>query len=218
MKKTFIILLGLPIFTLGQQKEDQNVVQGSDLLMTRSTTRNTTIDGSPHIQKEFLQAKVKGYNKIYFLRYNAYEDEMEFKSENEILFLNKYDDLEISFNNLNKTYIFKEYIDEKGAVNRSYLVKLVDEPTKYSLYKKENITRSNGIDGLNSYQTSKNDYYERLKDTFIIEYKNKYYVFLANSKKLPEDFSELSKEYQKKNKLKIIETDLIRFINYLNER
>lgn len=218
MKKTFILLIATPVFVFTQQKEDNNFVQGSELLMSRTATKNTTIEGSPYLQKEFLQSKITGYRKNYALRYNVYQDEMEFMQNNEVLYLNKLENLEIHFPTLNKTYVLINYIDEKGLAVSHYFVRLTDNSMKYNLYKKENVTVISGIDGLNSYQKSKSDYYERQKDTYIIRYQDKTYNVPENIKKLDGELLMLSKDFTKNTKLKLTEPELIKWVNYLNAK
>ncbi|MCQ4036035.1 hypothetical protein [Kaistella montana] len=218
MKKTIIFLIATPFFVFAQQKEDHNVVQGSELLMSRKATKSNTIEGSPYLQKEFLQSQITGYSKKYFLRYNANQDEMEFMQDNEIQYLNKIENLEIHFPTLNKTYVLTNYIDGKGVAVSQYLVRLTDNPMKYNLYKKENIAVISGINGLNSYQKSQNDYYEKQKDTYVIKYQNKTYVVPDNVKKLDGELLILSKDFTKNNKLKLTEPEIIKWLNYLNSK
>lgn len=218
MKKALIFLIATPVFVFTQQKEDNNFVQGAELLMSRTAAKNNTIEGTPYLQKDFLQSQITGYRKNYFLRYNANQDEMEFRQNNEIMYLNKIENLEIHFPAINKTYVLINYIDEKGIAVSHYLVRLTDNPMKYNLYKKENITIISGIDGLNSYQNSKNDYYERQKDTYVIRYQDKTYNVPENIKKLDGELLMLSKDFTKNTKLKLTEPELIKWVNYLNEK
>lgn len=218
MKKLLIFLIATPSFVFTQQKEDNNFVQGSELLMSRTAVKNTSIEGSPYLQKEFLEAQISGYNKNHFLRYNANQDEMEFMQNNEVLYLNKLDNLEIHFLALNKTYVIINYVNERGSDVSEYFVKLTNNPMKYNLYKKENVKVISGIDGLNSYQTSKSNYYEKQKDTYIIQYQDKIYTVPENIKKLDGELLTLSEDFSKNNKLKSTETVLVKWVNYLNTK
>ena len=87
MKKLLILLLPCAVFS--QQKEDYNVVQGQDLLMTRKATTTIVVDGSPYIQKDYVPGRFANNSKSHLMRYNAYSDEMEFKQDGQILIANR---------------------------------------------------------------------------------------------------------------------------------
>ncbi len=213
MKKLFLLLI--PGTLWAQQKEDQNVVQGSDLLMSRKASANLKVDGSPYIQKDYETGTTTNSTKMYQIRYDAFADEMEFKQDGTILIANKI--IGQKFKLDNKTYTTIRYTNDKNDQTVGYLVELIANPGGYSLYKKELVTKIDAIQGLNSYQASKNSYYERQKDQFIISYDNKFYYVPSNARKFEGELKNLTDEYQKKNRLKLDEKGLIDFVNFINK-
>lgn len=75
-------------------------------IFNRPTTKYYLIDGNPYINsKNFETVKITGYNlNLENLRYNAYEDEMEFKVGEQLYYTKKVEGLVIDIPNLKKTY------------------------------------------------------------------------------------------------------------------
>lgn len=76
-------------------------------------------------------------NTVYKLRYNAFYDEIEIEHNGQILFLNKEENLEVFFRELNKNYVCLRYSDGKDNVF-GYLA-VVYQGQKYKVLVKENV-------------------------------------------------------------------------------
>lgn len=214
MKK--LILLLIPISVYCQNNNDYQAVQGKDLLMTKSSKYDSSVDGSPYINANYQLAKISGNEKKYLMRYNANADEIEFQNETGINYLTKSKNLTIVFLQTNKIYTCKESPAKNGKAELKYFVQLVRNPTKYSLYKKEYIKLVSGIDGLNSYQSSRNDFFEKQKDEFYIEFNGILYLLTPSEIKNFTEASEKAKAYIDKNKPKFTEKEMMKMVEFLN--
>lgn len=186
----------------------------------RPSTKEKIIDGTPYINgNDFSKVVIGGYSKnVQNLRYNAHEDEMEFKEGEDIYFTNKEEGLKIDFPTLKKTYQCLNYsFDNKNRFG--YLVLLVDNP-KYSLFKKEKIELLKGEKSPNAYSKDANDYYAKQKDLYLVRKENVFIKLPKNQKEFINDFS-LNKndaeKFIKDNKLNLSkEEDIKKIIDYLN--
>lgn len=182
MKKFVAILLiyVFPVFCCAQTV-GENLTYGVDLLLTKQRHENRNIDGSPYIEKNFLKARVSGYNNEFELRYNAYEDEMEFLRDDNIFYINRIDNQEFFFPSIKKKYVFLNYTIDRVQYS-GYLVLLSDPGSNIALLKKESIGISDGVTALNSYQESKNPSYNRKKDAYYISIPQGFFMFPKNAR------------------------------------
>ncbi len=188
----------------------------------RPTTKEYIVDGLPYIDGDkFYKVEVKDYSKdVQTLRYNAFEDEMEFKNGDQLYYANKENNLSIHFTDLNKTYRCLQY-RYNGNTKFGYLVILV-ENSKNSLYKKESIELLKGEKSPNAYSKDANDYYAKEKDLFLIGKDTQLLKFPKNAGDFAETFSldkNIVADYIKKNKINFNkEKDLIKLVDFLNQR
>ena len=213
MKKLLFLLIPCALFA--QEKEDYNVVQGQDLLMTRKPTTTTVVDGTPYIQKDYVAGHLANNSKNHLVRYNAYTDDIEFKQNGEILVANKILGQKFILEN-GEIYNTLNYTLEGKGPNLGYLVELVSNPEKYSLYKKQHIKKIDALEGLNSYQKSKNSYYEKQKDLYLILHNGTYYTLPTSVRKLEGEYKDLAAKFNKQHNLKLNDESLTQFVNWLN--
>lgn len=178
-------------------------------------------EGSPYYNGEsFLKADILDYSKnLQELRYNAYSDEMEFMSNKEVYIADKEPGMLVNFEDLNKKYICLNY--NFGFGNRyGYLVLLVSDSQKYSLYKREKFELLKGEKSPNGITKDRNDYYSKEKDLYLLSYNGDFKKIDNSKKSLVDAFGAKSNEaelYLKTNKLNIKkESDLIKLISYMN--
>ncbi|MCJ7934352.1 MAG: hypothetical protein MUW56_12110 [Chryseobacterium sp.] len=179
------------------------------------------VDGSPYINGDkFDKVIIKDYSKnVQDLRYNAYHDEMEFKTGNELYYANKENGLKIQFPELKKTYESLTYTYD-GKAKAGFLVLLVDNP-KFSLYKREKMELITGTKSNNGFTQDANDYYAKEKDLYLISGKGKFYKFPKNTADAAELFSVDKKELEnfvKSNKISFSkEPDMIKLVDFVNK-
>ncbi len=223
MKKIITFVLISTSMLLNAQVGNENISFSTGNFFMRGnrpSTKENIVDGTPYINgNNFEKVVIKGYSKnVQNLRYNAYEDEMEFKDGNDTYYTNKEEGLKIDFPALKKTYQCVNYsFDNKNRFG--YLVVLVDNP-KYSLFKQEKIELLKGEKSPSAYSKDANDYYVKQKDLYIIKKENSYFKMPKNQKEFINDFSLNKTEFDKfikENKLSFSkEEDLKKIINYLN--
>jgi len=225
MKKiTFIItvLVGQSLFS--QNTDILNVVTTPDGFYSkpgRVHKEDRKIDGSPYINgDQFQKIIIKDYSKnVQDLRYNAYQDEMEFKMGEDLYNANKTEGLRIQFPTLKKTYESLTYTYD-GKTKSGYLVLLVDSP-KFSLYKREKMELMGGTKSNNGFTKDANDYYEKDKDLYLIAKDKKFSKFPKNSADAATIFSVDKKDldnFVKSNKINFNkEPDMIKLVEFINK-
>ncbi|WP_157727398.1 hypothetical protein [Chryseobacterium taklimakanense] len=230
MKKIIILLL-MPTVFYTQVKTDLeafNNSRGSVFDVTNTNFKSYQgIDGSPYFNEHFLPITVDGYNKhVPNVRYNAYEDEMEFQNGNNLNYVIKSGDMRIIFTGLNKVYVLRNYILD-GTSTNGYLVEVVKEiEDKFGLYKKEqiHIVEYNN-NTTNSYLKQQNPKFEKKRDVFIVLYKGNYFKLPKSQKELKSWFQynipsvdvSRTKDFVKKNNINFTkEDDVKKFITFLN--
>ncbi|MDQ0784224.1 hypothetical protein [Chryseobacterium sp. W4I1] len=226
MKKIFLVVgLFLMITTAFAQSGNDNVFMSSDKIFTlgkRVKSGEYKIDGNPYANgKKFEKVSIEGYSKnIQDLRYNAYDDEMEFSQNNENYFVNKVDGLMIYFPTLNKTYIVKNYT-YLGNQKLGYLVLLNKKDAKYGLFKREKVELIPGEKSPNAYGKDANDYFAKEKDIYLISKGDQFYKVPKDADELAEQLSLDKKEIQsfvKSNKINFNkEADLIKLVDFINK-
>ncbi|QDP85559.1 hypothetical protein FNJ88_08290 [Chryseobacterium sp. SNU WT5] len=229
MKKTLIILL-FPMICSSQVMTDVQVFNNSngDIFNVKNTQFKSYdgIDGLPYSDRRFSAVKIDGYNQTApLVRYNIYEDEMEFKINNALNYIQKVGEMNITFVESNKRYVLKNYSLD-GKNRNGYLVELLKENGTFSLYKKENIQIVEyNNNTTNSYLKQKNPYFERAKDTILIFDGETYTKFPKNAKEFNAWLASKpssarykdSETFIKKNKINFSkESDLIKLVTYIN--
>lgn len=222
---TTLLLVGFSFFSLAQVTNKSGNVGTNNvqrlLFEERKLIGDTeTRDGSPYFNGDtFKKASIYGYSKdIPDLRYNAFSDEMEFYNGKDIYSANKENGQIIKFND-GKIYECLNYnLDGKDKLG--YLVQLVSNPEKYSLYKREKIELLKGEKSNNGITKDRNDYYAKEKDVYIIQKNGVFTKIAKNKKEFLNDFmfkkNELN-EFIKEKQINLkLESDLIKLIVYMN--
>lgn len=196
--------------------------RGKAFDVTKSIKSYDNIDGNPYAAEHFLKVNVEGYSKnVPDLRYNIYEDEMEFNSNGQLNYVDKAaGEMRIIFDLLNTTYLLTTYTLD-GETKTGYLIEVV-RPLHYGLYKKERVQIiENHNSTTNTYLKDKNPYFERDKDLYILKKGEQYYKLPKNIKELkallPDDAQRLE-DYNKKSKINFNKVDdLKKLIAFLNQ-
>ncbi len=140
--KKLIILIALVSFSLNGQSQRinqvaENFINDSQNFVTNNTTRgvkDVNVTGSRFIT-DFQFGKVIGYNQNYLMRYDAFNDQMEVKNnEDQIVIINKKTINEVTFNDGSKYKIYN-YTTE-GSSKTGYL-KVLYAGKNSSLLKKD---------------------------------------------------------------------------------
>lgn len=226
MKKLFFALLSFIPLIFSAQAGNENISYSTGNFFmkgNRPSTKEYVIDGNPYINGDnFNKVIINGYSKnVQDLRYNAYEDEMEFKMGDELFYANKENNLKIQFPALNKTYKCLNYIDE-GRSKLGYLVVLIDN-LKHSLYKREKVELLKGEKSTNAYSKDANDYYAKEKDQYLISKgSNQLFRFPKNANDASGFFGtdkNVLESFVKTNKINFNKgQDIIKLVEFVNQQ
>lgn len=232
-KHIFIILLVFLAFNLNYAQEQGNINVSSQNFHTNVPASSLyafdysdkSIKGSVYIQESFMPARLTTVDgtKIYNLKYNAYNDEIEIQNENqEPNALNKnIDNLLITFIADSKTYEAIDYLNDEGNASRGYFVHINDANNKYQLLIREAIKFVDRKPAKTGYDKSKPAEFKRLSDTYFVKNGNNPAVEFPKNKKdlskiFPEKYDTIS-SFIKENRIKTSkEEDLVELFNYIN--
>lgn len=211
-----ITLLLLRISGYSQiQDNNQDLLQGKTL--TSFDFRSNELVGSIYVNEEFLLAKLSNREDQYLMRYNAYQDEMEFKKGGKTFNLSKNLNYMINFQGINKTYQVYNYIENKETVPGFFVVLYSGD--NISLLIKEKIKFYEEVKAKTGYDKYKPPTMRRLDDKFYIGYKKSVATELPRKEKdILDLFGSKAGEigsYAKKNNLGFKkEEDLIQIFKY----
>jgi len=228
MKKISIHLL-IVLFTanygFSQTRIDNDVLNPftaqQRIHSTKSNVKN--IKGSPYLNAKFLPVKVdKLEEKQLSGRYNAFSDEIEIKKQNSsvIFKLNKKSKFsKVQFLMSKVVYAPYDFM-ENGKSTRGYLAQL-NQKGPALLLKKQSIAFIDAQTSNTGYDQGVPAQFRQSKDKYFIKTREGNIVEIQKNKK---DLAKLFPKYEKEL-LSFIkkqgistkkETDLIKFINYLN--
>lgn len=242
MKKTSITILLLCLasaMSYGQSHRVVDIDQGSRLGRIQSSTnrpgnflipvphlRLKTIDRAEWTEedlkldkKKYLSynydlASVDDYDTKAYIRYNIFDDQMEFVKEESIYYLAKEAGRKVKFINSNTIYRVYDFENDQH-----FLKVLVDADN--SLIVKQRVRYIDAKVANTGYDVAKPANYKRVKDEYFLALDNKTLVKLPKSKKgfikAFGDQSSKIKSYMKENKLGYKrEKDLAKIVNYYN--
>ncbi|MBT7849906.1 MAG: hypothetical protein HN714_00095 [Formosa sp.] len=196
----------------------------SNVFVNVNSNQSSTIKGSKYLNEDFISTKISSMpDQIFGVRYNVYDDQMEFQGiDNTVYSLNKDDDsIKITFTATNESYSIFSYIDDNGRKKKGYFIKLNNDGENLIL-KKHRVVFYEEQASKTGYDTPKPAMYKNMKDRIYIKLANKEAVLLPTKKKklVKELFPKNPKiilDFINSNKIKLSnEADLITFINYLN--
>lgn len=224
MKKLIYPLILLFGFTIiAQETSNTEIINRSSSVTSASVTtfdsRPKDLVGSSYINEKFLPAKMSNSNKIYNLRFNTYQDEMEFEENGKPFHLAKTFDYTITFQGTNKLYRVYDF-EYKGKSKKGFFVQL-EEGEKYTLLLKEIIKFIPEVKPNTGYDKYKPPTLKRSKDKFFVGLKDNSATELPSKKKeillLFTDNSKEVEKYVKENKLSFSnKEDLIKIFKYYN--
>ena len=225
MKKLLfiLILIGISFNCFSQQILNNSIRDVEHLIATGRSLENNDryadAKGTPYLTENFISAKISPGDKFYWVRYNAYDDEMEVKLNDQktIVLDNSKGNYRITPKGSPNSYVS---LKEVGKDKLGYFVEVLKTNTT-SLYKKLEKKYTPETPAMTSYDKDKPAYFSKEKETFYIqlssedvlqELPSKQKTFLtlfSNDKEI--------KDYIKKNKIKLSkEPDLIKLINFIN--
>jgi len=232
MKNTYLFIFTILLFSFNTNAQEliggQSVgsSNANGMISTTAVVLNDHVEGTPYINEKFTPAMISASeNNIFYVRYNAANDEIEVKGDNNVAYaLNKYrKDITVELIALKKTYQNFMYMNSDDEPAFGYFTHISVPSANVKILKREVVKFFDEKVQVTGYDTPQNAKYKRLADKYYIKINNKSTaVALPNSKKsVAKLFPEHEKEvlsYIKGEKIKLKDEDsLSKFSTYLNE-
>jgi len=232
MKSTSLVLMLFLLLSFSINSQELTLIGGhgsgnsgsGQLLSTTPVVLNDRVDGTPYINEEFSPAVISASeNNIFYVRYNAFKDEIEVKGEhNSAYSLNKYRrDITIKLLAQKKTYQNFMYVDSDDNQTFGYFVHISDPEANIKLLKKELVKFFDEKVQVTGYDTPQDAKFKRLADKYFIKKGNENAIVIPSSRKeFAKLFPEHEKEvlsYLKSEKIKLKkEESLTQLFSFLN--
>lgn len=224
--KNIYLILSLLFFVHGHSQDQlntQTLIPSSNQLYTFDRS-DRSIQGTPYMDEGFSPARVSSeINKIFEVRYNLVNDEMEVKNENEeIHAINKtISNITVTFLKNNKTYQVFNYLNEDGSSDNGYFTLLSNSNTNVKLLLKESKVFKEGQAIKSGYEQAVRPSFKKAKDKYFIKVGSDNAMEVPKNKKdvaklFPKFESQIS-SFIKKNKLKTSsKEDLLELTKFLS--
>lgn len=130
----------------------------TELYFTRAVKAPTynEVIGTPYLYDEFVPAKVNEIEITHFIRFNVFDNSIEFKGDNGIIYsMTKPNDYIIKLmDGSNKVYETRDFVKDRNEVGNTFFERIyVDE--KFALYLKEMIEYTPEKLARNSFEINK---------------------------------------------------------------
>jgi len=223
MKRIFYILYFiflLPCSFLFSQDAPGKLMLDVSILAARNAAGGLTydnIEGSPHYSDGFVESIVylkDGRTASLPLRYDLFQDEIEFMREKKILWLNKKDVLYIQYG---KDTLYSEPFSEDPGKTTYFFAQ---ENGEYALYIRRKVSFHPEVPP-KGYAESIPDRFERDHDEYYLKREGMTALEIRNKKALLGMLSEneAALDYIKKSKIKANKgEDLLKLIKFLNDQ
>ncbi|MFT6795077.1 MAG: hypothetical protein ACJART_000208 [Maribacter sp.] len=232
IKSLFVFILclaSMPIFSQLQNKVSQNGAH-TELYFNnpvKTTSTFSKVIGSPYLNEKFLPASVNKSKMTYFVRFNAVENNIEFRGENDVIMtLPKSDVYEIKLlDGSNKEYETHSFKDEDKGVSNTFFEKIYIHHD-FVIYLKENIYFTPVRLAKHSFEAHRPGKFTKAKETFyatdVTSESEKLTELPKKEKQFVALFGEHAariKQFIKKEKLEIdTKEDLIKIMKFYHNQ
>lgn len=163
----------------------------------------------------FKPVIVNGEKSTFFIRYNIYEDQMEFVKDEQVYYLGKAPKNRVKFRTMNKTYICLNWNGDP------HYFELILEADKIGLVAKQTVKFIEPKKATTSYGVDKPADFKRSKDVYYFTKNGELYKTPSKKKDFINFFENQSdkvKKYMKKEKLSHRDSkDIVKILNFINE-
>lgn len=191
MKRFIFLCLACQTLTVSAQ----SIFRGFDNLtqnaLRASSGGKSDVTGSPYLQDDFTPGRIKNVPEVQSLRYNAAEDNFEFRNNGANYIIPKQESYdEITFTATGETYKFRKYTNKAGNPTMGYLVELY-KANDMGLYRRDIVTLRRGK-ASNGYEVATPDAWVKGSPEFYILQKN------GNIEPFPKNAKAIAKMYPAK--------------------
>jgi len=214
--KKIILIFSIGIFSITANAQ-VNLNSGDGILSFRKSTdfNDAAIAGSRYLSEQYQNTKVNKGTQSFPVRYNAYNDVMEYKNGSDVLELVKGKNTHLEFQDGSIYELFNYQLNKK-PVERYHKV-LVSNKTA-TISKFQSISLIPATKASNSYETDKQASFKENEGIYFITYNNQTFQFDGKQKSLEKVIpgkSDSIKAFYKENKIKENDTDMIKLGNFL---
>lgn len=216
----FILLLSYQCIQLYSQYSNSSVINQVRVLANREATfklNYNNVEGSPYFTPEFIKGTVylnDGNYATLPLRYDIFQDEMEFRKDDKILWLLKKDIKFIRYGS--EMVIVTHAVSDTSKLGYFFL----KETGKYKIMKKMHVDY-NPMVPAKGYSETIPDKFKREEDEFYLQFEGIPAQRLKNNKDLSTIFANNSAalDFIKKEKIKVNNFEsLQKLVNFLNNQ
>lgn len=217
MKKIFFIAAFLG-FTLAGSA--QVTLQGDGSLGTLTFRKSADFDdasilGSKYTDEEFSLSKVNKGTEKFLIRYNTYNDIMEYKNGNDLLELIKEQNTYFEFDN-GTVYELLTYDLRGSSVSRYH--QILSDRNNIKVSKFESIKLEEAKAAANSYDTGSPASYKRNRDSYYITINGKTSELDGKQRSIQKLFPSKTaeiKKFFKENKIRTNDEDMTKLGNFI---
>lgn len=217
MKKLLATTFAITTLSFVNIYAQQDFQLNGQQIYTLGIGKKADVQGTKYLNENFILAKIDDYVKDFPLRYNAFDNEFEYKEN--IASIIKLDKIynKITFVT-GQTFILIPYKDLNNNTKQEY-IELVHASGNI-LFKTNKIKYIEAKEPVNGYDSAKPAKYLPAESSYILKYKDQYFEIPKKAKELENLFPEKSNELKsfiKSNKLKLDkEESLIKLAQFLN--
>lgn len=216
MKKViFILSFGIFSVTSNAQMTLQTGGEGTLTFRKSADFNDAAVTGSRYLSEQYQNTKVNKGTQSFLVRYNAYNDVMEYKNGSDVLELIKEKNTHFEFQDGAVYELFKYEFNNK-AVERYHKVLVNNKNATISKY--QSITLIPASKASNSYESDKQATFKENEEVYFITYNNQTFEFDGKQKsleKIIQGKSDVIKAFYKENKIKENDADMIKLGNFL---
>jgi len=216
MKKViFILSFGIFSITSNAQMTLQSGGEGTLTFRKSADFNDAAVAGSRYLSDQYQNTKVNKGTQSFLVRYNAYNDIMEYKNGKDVLELVKDKNTYFEFQDGSVYELFKYDFNSK-PVERYHRVLVSNKNATISKY--QSIKLIPASKAANSYESDKQATFKENEELYFITYNNQTFEFDGKQKSLEKVISGKSdaiKAFYKENKIKENDSDMIKLGNFL---
>lgn len=217
MKKLLATTFAITTLSVINIHAQQDFQLNGQQIYTVNIGKKSDVQGSKYINENYILAKIDDSVKDFPLRYNAFDNEFEYREN-----ISNTIKLDKIYNKIvfvtGQTFILTPYKDLSGNIKQEY-IELI-QASGNTLYKSNRIKFIEAKEPVNGYDTAKPAKYVISEPSYIIKYKDQYFEISKKVKDLETMFPEKAtdlKSFIKTNKIKLDkEESLIKLAQYLN--
>jgi len=182
MKKIiFILSFGIFSITSNAQMTLQSGGEGTLTFRKSADFNDAAVAGSRYLSEQYQNTKVNKGTQSFLVRYNAYNDIMEYKNGSDILELVKDKNTHFEFQDGSVYELFKYDLNGK-SLERYHRVLVSNKNATISKY--QSIKLIPATKASNSYESDKQATYKENEEIYFITYNNQTFEFDGKQKSL----------------------------------